>query len=109
MNAGRLVFTQITDGLDRKEFDRCIKLYPMPKSSRGFTARDQFLAMVFAQLTYREGLREIEACLRGNQNAYAMGFRGNITRTNLAYANQWRDWRVYEAMAHILIRRTRRL
>lgn len=109
MNAGRLVFTQVIDDLDRKEFDRCVKLHPMRRNTPQFSARDQFLSMVFAQLTYREGLRDIEACLRWNQNAYGMGFRGNITRSNLAYANLWRDWRVYEALAQVLIRKTKRL
>jgi len=109
MNTGRLVFTQIADLLDPKELTRCVNLHPMPRSSRKFSARDQFLSMVFAQLTYREGLRDIQDCLRGNRHAYAMGFRGNITRTNLAYANQWRDWRVYEALAQVLIRKARRL
>jgi hypothetical protein len=63
----------------------------------------------FAQITFREGLRDIEACLRGSNHLYAMGIRGNITRTNLAYANEFRDWRVYEALAQILIRKARRL
>lgn len=109
MNVGRLVFAQIIDGLDRKEFDRCVKLHPMRRNTPQFSARDQFLSMVFAQVTYREGLRNIESCLRWNQNAYGMGFRDNITRTNLAYANFWRDWRVYEALAQVLIRKTKRL
>ena len=108
MNAGRLVFTQVIDILDPKELTRCVKRFPMPRASRKFPARDQFLSMVFAQLTYREGLRDIEACLRSNQHAYAMGFRGNITRTHLAYANEHRDWRVYEALSQILIRKARR-
>lgn len=73
------------------------------------TARDQFLAMAFAQITFRESLRDIEACLRGCSHLYAMGVRGNITRTNLAYANENRDWRVYEALAQVLIRKARRL
>jgi hypothetical protein len=65
--------------------------------------------MVFAQITFRESLRDIEACLRGCSHLYAMGLRGNITRTNLAYANERRDWRVYEALAQVLIRKARRL
>ena len=95
--------------IHREQFDRCINLHPMPRTSRGMSARDQFLAMLFAQLTYRESLRDIEACLRGNSHLHAMGIRGNITRTNLAYANQHRDWEVYEALAHVLIRKARRL
>jgi len=109
MNAGRLIFTQVLDLLDRKEFQRCMQLHPMQRSSRGMTARDQFLAMAFAQITFRESLRDIEACLRGCAHLYAMGIRGNITRTNLAYANEYRDWRVYEALAQVLIRKARRL
>jgi len=109
MNAGRLIFTQVIDLIDRKEFQRCINLHPMPRKSRAMTARDQFLAMAFAQITFRESLRDIEACLRGCSHLYAMGVRGNITRTNLAYANEFRDWRVYEALAQVLIRKARRL
>jgi hypothetical protein len=109
MNTGRLIFTQVTDLIDRKEFQRCINLYPMYRISKSMTARDQFLAMVFAQITFRESLRDIEACLRGCSHLYAMGLRGNITRTNLAYANERRDWRVYEALAQVLIRKARRL
>ncbi len=109
MNEGRLIFTQVSDMIHREQFDRCVDLHPMPRTSRGMSARDQFLAMLFAQLTFRESLRDIEACLRGNSHLYAMGIRGNITRTNLAYANKHRDWRIYEALAHVLIRKARRL
>lgn len=109
MNEGRLIFAQVLDMIHREQFDRCINLYPMPRASRSMTARDQFLSMAFAQITFREGLRDIEACLRGSSHLYAMGIRGNITRTNLAYANEFRDWRVYEALAQVLIRKARRL
>jgi hypothetical protein len=109
MNSGRLVFAQIIDVLDPKQFTRCIERYPMPRASRSMTARDQFLAMAFAQITFREGLRDIEACLNGSSHLYGMGIRGNITRTNLAYANEFRDWRVYEALARVLIRKARGL
>ena len=109
MNAGRLIFTQILDLLNRKEFQRCIDLHPMPRASKSMTARDQFLAMAFAQITFRESLRDIEACLDGCAHCYAMGIRGKIVRTNLAYANENRDWRVYEALGKILIRKARRL
>jgi len=86
-----------------------MNLYPMPRASRSMSARDQFLAMLFAQLTFRESLRDIEACLRKSPHLYGMGVRGNITRTNLAYANLHRDWRGYEALAHVLIRKARLL
>ncbi len=109
MNTGRLVFTQVSDVLDPKQLTRCVESYPMPRASRGMPARDQFLAMAFAQITFRESLRDIEACLRYCPQRYAMGIRGNITRTNLAYANEFRDWRVYEALGQILIRKARKL
>ena len=109
MNEGQLIFTQVSELIHREQFDRCINLHPMPRTSRGMSARDQFLSMLFAQLTFRESLRDIEACLRSNSHLHAMGIRGNITRTNLAYANKHRDWRVYEALAHVLIRKARRL
>jgi len=109
MNNGRLVFSQITDVLDPTQLTRCMQLYPLRRSTRTFSARDQFLSMAFAQLTFRESLRDIEACLRNSPHLYAMGIRGNVTRTNLAYANEHRDWRVYEALGHILIRKARSL
>jgi hypothetical protein len=109
MNEGCLIFTQVSDMIHREQFDRCIKLHPMSRTNRGMSARDQFLAMLFAQLTFRESLRDIEACLRHNGHLHAMGIRGNITRTNLAYANKHRNWRVYEALGHVLIRKARRL
>lgn len=81
----------------------------MPRTSRSFFARDQFLTMSFAQLTYRASLRDVEACLAGNPNLYAMGIRGNPTRTNIAYANTHRSWRVYENFAQLLIKKVRPL
>lgn len=110
MNAGRPVFSQIVDVIYRVQFDRCVSNYPMPRKSKSFTARDQFLCMAFAQLTFRESLRDIEACLRSQANLlYAMGIRGLVTRTNLAYANESRDWRVYFELAQVLIRKARKL
>lgn len=110
MNAGRLVFSQIADVIHREQFDRCVSKYPMQRASRSFTARDQFLCMAFAQLTFRESLRDIEACLLSQASLlYAMGIRGLVTRTNLAYANERRDWRVYFELAQILIRKARKL
>jgi hypothetical protein len=110
MNAGRPVFSQIVDMIYRAQFDRCVSNYPMPRKSKSFTARDQFLCMAFAQLTFRESLRDIEACLRSQANLlYAMGIRGLVTRTNLAYANESRDWRVYFELAQVLIRKARKL
>ncbi len=109
MNQGRLVFSQITDIFHREQFQRCVAKYPMPRTSKGFFARDQFLTMAFAQLTYRSSLRDVEACLAGNPNLYSMGIRGNPTRTNIAYANTHRSWRVYEDFAQLLIKKVRPL
>lgn len=109
MNQGRLIFSQITDVFHRAQFQRCVAKYPMPRTSKGFYARDQFLTMVFAQLTYRSSLRDVEACLAGNPNLYSMGIRGNPTRTNIAYANTHRSWRVYEDFAQLLIKKVRPL
>lgn len=92
MNSGRLVFSQIVDLIHREQFDRCVSKYPMPRKKRTFSARDQFLCMVFAQLTFREGLRDIEACLHSQARLlYAMGIRGTVARSNIAYANENRD------------------
>jgi len=82
----------------------------MERQPRGLTAYDQFLALVFGQLTYRESLRDITCCLQAKGPfIYHLGFRGHITRTNLAYANHHRDWRVFRAVAQILMRRAARL
>ena len=109
MNDGRLVFSQVMDLVHREQLERCLRNYPMPRASRSFSGRDQFLTLAFAQMTFREGLRDIEACLRGSRHLYAMGIRGTVTRTNLAYANEFRDWRVFAELAQVLIRKTRRL
>jgi hypothetical protein len=104
------VFAQIVSGLYQPEFSRCVSLFPMPRSSRSFSAYDQFLALCFGQLTYRESLRDIVTCLRCRPEAqYHLGFRGKLTRTNLAYANEHRDWRVFAAVAEVLIRRAQHL
>ena len=109
MNEGRTVFSQILDTIHREQFERCVARYPMPRQSRNFSARDQFLSMAFAQITFRESLRDIQECLCGCRHSYAMGLRGDVTRTNLAYANEHRDWRVYADLGQMLIRRARRL
>jgi len=104
------VFSQITALLHQTEFSRCIDSFPMPRCSRSFSAYDHFLALCFGQLTYRESLRDIVACLKARpQMQYHLGFRGRITRTNFAYANEKRDWRVFAAVAEVLIRRARQL
>lgn len=104
------VFAQITSYLYPAEFARCVEQFPMPRSSRSFSAYDHFLSLCYAQLTYRESLRDIATCLGSRpQSRYRMGFRGVPTRTNLAYANEKRDWRVFAAVADVLIRRAQRL
>lgn len=109
MSQGQTVFSQLLQILYREEVNRCLAKYPMPRSSRSFSGRDQFLSMAFAQMTFRESLRDIEECLRGNKQLHSMGINGNVTRTNLAYANEHRDWRVYEAVAQVLIKKARKL
>jgi hypothetical protein len=104
------VFSQITTALYPAEFARCALLFPNQRPTRGLTAYDQFLALCFGQLTYRESLRDIVACLQAKGPLlYHLGFRGNLSRTNLAYANHHRDWRLFEALAQILMRRAGRL
>jgi len=110
MNPVPTVFGQVLGGLDAKELSRAAARFPMPRASRALSAYDHFAAMVFAQLTFRESLRGIEACLGARSaRAYHMGIRGRVTRTNLAYANERRDWRVFAEIAAVLMRRARRL
>lgn len=97
-------------GLNRSELARAAAQYPMARESRAMTVHDHFGAMIFAQLTYRESLRGIETCLTSRPAiAYRMGFRGRITRTNLAYANDHRDWQIFSNIAGVLMRRAQRL
>jgi hypothetical protein len=104
------ILSQITTALYPSEFARCASLFPMQRPPRGLSAYDQFLALVFGQLTYRESLRDIVCCLQAKESlAYHAGFRGRISRTNLAYANHHRDWRVFRAAAQVLMRRAARL
>ena len=104
------VFSQITHGLHREEFSRCVRLFPTVRPPRSFTEYDQFLALCFGQLTYRESLRDVVLCLQAKRaSLYHLGFRGELTRTNLAYANEHRDWRLFQAVAQLLMRRAARL
>ena len=106
----RLVFAQLMDFLPRHDFDKCVRRYRGNYRTRDFSCRDQFLAMAFAQLTYRESLRDIETCLRSvGPKLYHMGFRGHIARSTLADANKTRDWRIYADFAQTLIHRARSL
>jgi len=92
------------------EFQKCVARYRGDSHDRGFSCRDQYLAMAFAQLTYRESLRDIEACLRAmSRKLYHMGFRGRVARSTLADANDAHDWRIYADFAQVLIRIARPL
>jgi len=105
---GLFVFSQVLDFLPRRDFNACVERYRGNYKSCGFSCRDQFLVMAFAQLTYRESLRDIEICLRAlGTKLYHAGFRSRISRSTMADANQRRDWRIYADFAHILIRRAR--
>ncbi len=110
MQAPATVFSQITSALYPSEFSRCVERFPSSRPPRGLSEYDHFLALCFGQLTYRESLRDIVACLRSRSHSlYHLGFRGHVSRTNLAYANRHRDWRLFEALAQVLMRRAARL
>jgi len=110
MNIGKTVFSQIIDFLPLHEFRKCVKRYGGKYKVKSFSCFDQFLCMAFAQLTYRESLRDIEACLRSMQNKlYHMGIRGRVSRNTLAHANEHRDWRIYADFAQVLIHQARQL
>jgi Domain of unknown function (DUF4372)/Transposase DDE domain len=104
MNQGRAVFSQLINFLPDREFRRCVERYRGDIRLRGFSCWDQYLAMAFAQLTYRESLRDIEACLRSIQGKlYHLGFRGKVARSTLADANESHDWRIFADFAQVLI------
>jgi hypothetical protein len=110
MYSGPLVFTQVMDFMPLKTFQRCVERYQGNFSVKQFTCLDQFRIMAFAQLTYRESLRDIEACLRAQNNKlYHMGIRSKVSRSTLAEANEMRDWRIYVDFAHHLIGLARKL
>jgi hypothetical protein len=104
MNLGRTVFAQLMDQVTSYEFQKCVTRYRGDYQQKSFSCWDQFLCMAFAQLTYRESLRDIEACLRSmSSKLYHMGFRGKVARSTLADANESRDWRIYADFAQVLI------
>lgn len=110
MNTERTIFSQVMDYLPLHEFRKCVKRYRGHYKVQSFSCLDQYLCMAFAQLTYRESLRDIETCLRSMQNKlYHMGIRGKISRSTLADANEHRDWRIYADFAQVLIHQARRL
>jgi len=105
-----MLFSQLMGCLPRREFNACAIKYGGQRRPRGFTCRDQFLCLAFAQLTFRESLRDIETCLRAlGPKLYHAGFRGRISRSTLADANRTHDWRIYADFAQVLIGRARRL
>src|SRR5437667_3007537 len=104
MNAGRTVFSQLIEFLPHQEFQKCVARYGGDRYLKNLSCWDQYLAMAFAQLTYRESLRDIEACLRSvSGKLYHMGFRGKVARSTLADANEARNWRIYADFAQVLI------
>jgi len=110
MNSGKSIFAQLMEFLPIYEFRKCVKRYNGNYKIKSFTCWEQFLCMSFAQLTYRESLRDIEACLRAaHKKLYHMGIRSNISRNTLANANQVRDWRIYADFAQALIGIARKL
>ena len=105
MNSGRTVFAQLMDFLPLHEFRKCVRHHRGDHKVQSFTCLDQWLAMAFAQLTFRESLRDIETCLRAmGHKLYHSGFRGRVCRSTLADANEHRDCRIFEDFAQVLIR-----
>jgi len=110
MYQGQTVFSQVMDFLPKKKFRQCVNRYDGNYRVRSFKCYNQLLCMAFAQLTYRESLRDIECCLRAmREKLYHMGIRGKVSRSTLADANEVRDWRIYSDFAQILIHEARRL
>jgi Domain of unknown function (DUF4372)/Transposase DDE domain len=104
LNKGKTLFTQVLDLVPRYEFNKCVSKYNEQDKARTFSFWDQFIAMLFAQLTHRESLRDIERCLNAiGTKAYHLGLRSKVTRSTLAYANDNRDWRIWQDFAYILI------
>lgn len=110
MHTGQTVFSQLLDFLPKKRFDKCVRLYHGNHRIKTFSCFDQYLCMAFAQINYRQSLRDIETCLHAMQpKLYHCGIRGNVSRTTLAKANEHRDWRIYADFAQVLISKARKL
>ena len=110
MNTGKTIFAQVMEHLPLPAFRKCVQLYGGNYKVKSFSCLDQFLVLAFAQLSYRESLRDIEACLWAMRNKlYHMGIRGGVSRNNLAHANETRDWRIWADFAQILIHEARHL
>ena len=104
MYSGQMIFSQLMDFLPMHQFRNCVERYRGNHYVKSFSCLDQFLCMAFAQLSYRESLRDIVSCLRAMQSKrYHMGIKGNVSRTTLADANERRDWRIYADFAQVLI------
>jgi hypothetical protein len=110
MNTGRTIFSQVMEFIPHKEFAYCVSKYHGERYVKSFSCMDQYLCMAFAQLAYRESLRDIECCLRAHQpKLWHMGLRARISRSTLAHANERRDWRIWADFARELIREAREL
>ena len=110
MYTGSTIFSQLMDFLPWRRFQTCVDRYSGNYKVKAFTCADHFRIMAFAQLTYRESLRDIEACLRAMRTTlYHMGIRSTISRNTLAHANETRDWRIYADFAQILIAKAQKL
>jgi len=110
MHSGRIIFSQLMNFLPKYEFNKCVHRYRGEYRIQSFSCFDQFLCMAFAQLTYRESLRDIQTCLRAMEpKLYHVGIRGRVSRSTLADANEKRDWRIYADFAHVLIQIARKL
>jgi len=110
MNTGKTIFAQVMEHLPLSAFRKCVQRYRGDYKAKTFSCLDQFLVMAFAQLSYRESLRDIEACLQAMRSKlYHMGIRGGISRNNLAHANETRDWHIWADFAQVLIHTARHL
>jgi len=110
MHAGRIVFSQLLDFLPKKQFAKCVHRYHGNYKTRTFSCFDQYLCMVFAQITYRQSLRDIETCLRAMQpKLYHCGIRGKVSHTILVKANENQNWQIYAEFAQVLINKAQKL
>jgi hypothetical protein len=110
MYTGKIILSQLMEHLPLHVFHKCVDRYQGDFKVKEFTCLDQYLCMAFAQLTYRESLRDIEACLQAQKSKlYHMGIRSSVSRNNLAHANKVRDWRIYADLAHVLIQTARKM
>src|SRR4030042_473993 len=110
MHAGRTVFSQLMEFVPKKPLYKCVHRHRGNYRTKNFSCFDQYLCMAFAQITFRQSLRDIETCLRAMQTKlYHCGIRGNVSRNTLANANEHRNWRIYADFAQVLIDKARKL